>query len=126
MAVTGFTAEQKAIVLFRDFERCCVCGNKATEVNHRGNRGMGGFLAANSLVNACAICTRCNGLIEDGPLAAVARACGAKISKYYQTGDPADLQLFHPFYKMWVDLLENGDYTFADVQRPNPFTLPPV
>jgi len=111
MAATGFTAEQKAIVLFRDFETCPICYRKATTVNHRANRGAGGFKGANTLANACAICWTCNGLIESDPdLAELARERGVKLSRY---DDPELVPYFHPAYRLPVLLLSSGDYVFA-------------
>lgn len=111
MATTGFTPEQKAIVLFRDFELCPICYRRATTVNHRANRGAGGYQKGNTLANACAICWTCNGLIETDPdLAELARERGVKISKY---ADPTAEEYLHPAYRLRVLLLDSGDYVFA-------------
>lgn len=111
-SVTGFTVEQKEIVLFRDFGTCPMCYKKAGQVNHRANRGSGGYLGANTLANACAICWTCNGLIEHDPeYAELARFRGVKLSRY----DDAETEpYFHPGFRLWA-LLENGrgDYTFT-------------
>jgi hypothetical protein len=109
---TGFTPEQKAIVLFRDFKKCPICHEEATEVNHRANRGSGGYKAGNVLSNACAICSTCNGLIEsDADTAILARRCGVKL---FRDDIPAEIPYLHPFYKMWCLLDDNGNYTFCD------------
>ena len=109
---SGFTTEQKAVVMFRDFELCPMCYSKAETVNHRANRGAGGFKAANTLSNACAICHRCNGLIEsDAEFAELARRRGVKLSKY---DDPETAPYFHPMFRLWVLLEPSGDYTFTD------------
>jgi 5-methylcytosine-specific restriction endonuclease McrA len=110
MAVTGFTPAQKHLVLERDGHKCPICGRRAREVNHRANRGHGGFKAGNSLANACAICTMCNGAIEDDATAAeTARARGVKISRY---SDPTVIAYRHPLFACDVWLKADGSYTF--------------
>ncbi len=110
-STTGFTPEQKAIVLFRDFDTCPLCGKRAEQVNHRANRGSGGYLGANTLANACAICWKCNGLIESDPeWAELARVRGVKLSRY---DDPHEVEYLHPFYRMRVLLLDSGDFVFV-------------
>ena len=106
MSTTGFTPEQKLAVLMRDGYKCPMCGHVAREVNHRGNRGHGGFLGANTLDNGCAICHECNGLIEsDAEFAAEARRRGVKISRY----DVPDMVRFlSPLFGMWVYLTADG------------------
>ena len=107
MSSTGFTPEQKQIVLERDNYQCCICLCRADTVNHRGGRGMGGFKGANTLSNACAICSVDNGLIESDPemqLLAVQR--GVKLSRY---DDPATKPLLHPVYG-WVLLTDDGGF----------------
>lgn len=92
----GFTAAQKQIVLERDNHQCPMCLRRATEVNHRANRGSGGFRGANTLSNACAICWVCNGLIESDPVMqtkAILR--GVKLSRY---DDPLLMPYQHPMY----------------------------
>lgn len=111
MTATGFTAEQRRIVLFRDWHICPICYQRADQVNHRANRGAGGFGGANTLANACAICWRCNGLIEsDAAIADLARARGVKLSRY---DTPTEVPYMHPFYRMPVLLQDDGDYTFG-------------
>jgi hypothetical protein len=107
---TGFTTAQRQIVMFRDFELCALCHRRATVVNHRANRGAGGFKGANRLSNACALCWSCNDLIERDPaLAAEARRLGIKLSRY---DDPAVIRFLHPAFGLWVLLQDDGDYTF--------------
>lgn len=111
--MNGFPPEQKQIILFRDFQICPMCYRKATIVNHRANRGSGGFEGANTLANGCAICWQCNDKIETDPeYAELARFRGVKISRY---DDATTVEYFHPMFRMWT-LLENGrgDYTFCD------------
>lgn len=115
MSSTGFTPEQKAIALFRDWYKCAMCGAPAREVNHRANRGHGGFRAANVLSNACAICWLCNGLLEDRgsdstEFGRLAVDRGVKLSRY---DDPRTVEYFHPGYRMRVLLLDSGDFMFA-------------
>jgi hypothetical protein len=84
--MTGFTKSQKAEVLARDDGVCLMwgtnpfCAYYADTVNHRINRGSGGSKGLNVTVNACAICSMCNGLIEaDRHLSSVARLRGVKV-----------------------------------------------
>lgn len=105
--------EQKQIILFRDGNKCPICGKVAREVNHRANRGSGGFRAANTLANACAICWECNGLIEsDADYAEKARERGVKISKH---DDPREVEYFHPLLSMRVLLQDDGGYRLANL-----------
>lgn len=107
--MTGFTAEQRAIALFRDFDTCCLCGKRATVVNHRANRGAGGFVGANVLSNACALCWLCNDAIErDGPDADAARTAGVKLSRY---DDPRLVPYMHPTFRCLVWPRDDGDFT---------------
>jgi hypothetical protein len=109
---TGFTPGQKAIVLFRDFKKCPICHEEATEVNHRANRGSGGYKAGNVLSNACAICSTCNGLIEsNADMAILARARGVKL---FRDDIPSVVAYLHPYYNMWCLLDDIGDYRFID------------
>jgi hypothetical protein len=56
------------------------CAYYADYANHRINRGAGGSKAMNVVVNGCAICSRCNTLIEsDSGLALIARVRGVKV-----------------------------------------------
>lgn len=107
--MAGFTPEQRAIALFRDFDTCCLCRRRATVVNHRANRGMGGFGGANILSNACALCSLCNDAIEqDGDDAAAAREAGVKLSRY---DDPHLVPYMHPYLRLLVWPRDDGDYT---------------
>ena len=108
--LTGFTERQKAIVLERDGQKCPICGQRAREVNHRANRGSGGFLAGNRLSNACVICWICNGLIESDPeFADLARSRGVKLSRY---ADPLAVPYLHPIYGVEVWLDDTGSFSF--------------
>ena len=118
---TGFTVKQKAIILARDGHKCALCGSEAQTVNHRANRGAGGFRAANRLSNGCGICFRCNSDIESIPkVADCARALGVKISKY---SDPKETLFLHPVEQVWVYLDDWGSFSFLDaglsVSKPN-------
>lgn len=108
---TGFTPEQKAIVLERDGHKCPMCGHRALEVNHRANRGAGGHKGSNRLSNACAICHDCNGLIESDPAQAeLARERGVKLSRY---DDPTVIPYLHPIFDMFVLLSDTGEFVFS-------------
>ena len=91
---TGFTRAQREVILDRDpmcqFPRC---GKEANEVNHRANRGMGGFKGGNTIANGCGLCTFHNFIIEvDANEAAFAAFHGVKISRY---ADPRKVPLIH-------------------------------
>lgn len=108
MSSTGFTQQQKHVVLERDNHQCPMCMARADTVNHRANRGAGGFRAGNVLSNACAICHSCNGLIESEPeLQALAVQLGVKISRYE---DPALVPYLHPVFG-WVLLEADGGFS---------------
>jgi hypothetical protein len=84
--MSGFTNAQVKAGLERDDGVCLMwgsnpfCGYYADTLNHRINRGAGGSKGLNVLVNGCAICSVCNGLIEHDPaLADVARDRGVKL-----------------------------------------------
>lgn len=109
--MSGFTPEQKRIVLARDSHTCPICGQRATEVNHRANRGHGGHRASNRIANGCAICSTCNGLIEsDADRAALARDRGVKLSRY---ADPLAEPYLHPLFRMLVLLDDAGGFEFV-------------
>lgn len=111
MKAKGFTTEQKRIILDRDGHKCAVCGKRATEANHRANRGMGGSMDKNRLSNGCAICTRCNGEIESNPvLANIARNLGVKLK---WDDDPEVVTYFHPVLMMRVRLFDDGSLELA-------------
>lgn len=109
--MAGFDATQKAIVLFRDGGKCCLCGGVAEVANHRINRGMGGRNSLNRLSNACALCHICNGLIEsDASAATLARTRGIKLD---DGTDPAATPYLSPFYGIPVWVRDDGDLTFT-------------
>lgn len=111
--MTGFTPEQKSIILERDGHQCPMCGGRANEANHRANRGAGGYKAGNVLSNGCAICSLCNGRIESDPrYAELARDRGVKLSRY---DDPRQEPYLHPMLKIKVWLADDGTYT---LERP--------
>lgn len=108
---TGFTTEQVRTIMFRDGHKCAMCGRRAEVANHRANRGAGGFKAANTMANGCALCHQCNGRIEsDADYAAEARRRGVKISKH---DDPRTVRYLSPLYNVPVYLLDDGGLTFA-------------
>lgn len=105
--MTGFTKTQVSAVLKRDGGVCLMwgsnpfCGYRADTANHRINRGAGGSKGLNALVNACAICSECNGLIEHDPrLAQVARDRGVKVRSSHNLERDlrvlAEVPLVHP------------------------------
>jgi hypothetical protein len=109
---SGFTAEQKRIIIWRDGGKCCMCGRPAEVANHRLNRGMGGRRSLNILENGCALCWACNDLIERDPdLAAKARELGVKLT---DGQDPRAESWLSPFYRLRVWSLENGDLVFTN------------
>lgn len=108
--MTGFSAEQKRIILWRDGGKCCLCGQPAEVAHHRLNRGMGGRPSLNILENGCALCHDCNGLIErDADAAARARRLGVKLE---EGQDPRAESWLSPFYGLPVWSLPNGDIVF--------------
>lgn len=111
MSSTGFTPEQKRIILERDGFLCCLCGRRAEVANHRAGRGAGGSKLANTLANGCALCHRCNGAIEsDAELAQLARDRGVKLSRW---DDPTECPYWSPLYRCMVQPLNTGDLVFA-------------
>lgn len=108
---TGFTPEQTAAILWRDGDKCAMCGHRARTANHRANRGAGGHRGSNRLANGCAICHDCNGLIESDPvLAERARDRGVKLSRY---DDPEAVPYLHPIYQVPVLLNDDGGFAFV-------------
>lgn len=107
--MTGFTVKQKREILERDGGVCLMWGSnpqcryEADTVNHRINRGAGGSRSLNVLVNGCAICSVCNGLIEsDSELAAVARERGVKVrSSHNADRDLVTLRLTPLMHPVW-------------------------
>lgn len=117
MTATGFTREQKQIILWRDGDLCCMCRQRATEANHRANRGAGGSKYRNTLPNGCALCTICNGRIEsDAEYAAEARRRGVKLDSW---DDPEAEPWLSPLYQLPVWSLPNGDLLFERPTRPS-------
>lgn len=108
--MSGFTPDQKRIIIWRDGELCCMCGHRAEEANHRINRGMGGRPSLNVLSNGCALCHECNGRIEsDAEYAAIARQRGVKLD---DGADPRAVPYLSPFYRLPVYPRDDGDLTF--------------
>jgi hypothetical protein len=121
---TGFTPQQTSTILFRDGDKCAMCGRRARTANHRANRGAGGFRAANVLSNGCALCHECNGLIEsDGPLADRARDRGVKISKW---SDPRAVPFLSPLWGCLVLLDDDGGFELYDGPAVSPSTVPDI
>ena len=74
-------------IFARDYWTCFLCAGLFLDgdlvPHHRGNRGAGGFKAANTPANVCSLCSLCNGLIEQSATDATrARKFGIKISKF--------------------------------------------
>lgn len=70
------------VISQRDGGLCCLCGGEATTTQHRRNRGAGGGKLVNVISNGCAICDRCNFLIEaQSDVAELARRLGVKIRR---------------------------------------------
>lgn len=112
---TGFTREQVDAILLRDGGKCCLCGRNADTANHRMNRGAGGRPSLNRIDNGCAICWRCNDLIERD---AVARADAIHLGVKLPEGASFQTPLWSPFFGMWLvlwithtDLTGNRDKT---------------
>lgn len=98
---TGFADWQKAAIMLRDGEKCCLCDKRATVVNHRKNRGAGGRESLNRISNGCALCWSCNDLIErDADLAAEARRLGIKLDDHESLQTP----LWSAFFGLWLIL----------------------
>lgn len=115
--MTGFTTAEKAIILFRDGFKCCLCGGVAEVAHHRINRGMGGRPSLNRLSNGCALCNRCNVDAESvDEVQARAYALGVKLRE----GDnPAEVPYISPFYGIPVWPRDDGDLTFAAPTAPD-------
>jgi hypothetical protein len=105
--MTGFTYRERQAVLSRDGWVCSMgCGSRATQVNHRANRGAGGSRSANRVGNACAICADCNFRLEDDAVAArKARELGVKISRH---DDPESVPFYSQLFGMWAHLHDDG------------------
>lgn len=114
----GFDLVMKATILWRDGELCAMCGKRATEANHRLNRGAGGRPSLNTFGNACALCSWCNLLIERDAFAAQqARELGVKLRELPPELAPELVAYRSPFYRLWVwPIFPNGDLSF---DRPN-------
>ena len=117
--MTGFTKKQTAEILERDGGVCLmwgsnpICAYYADSANHRINRGAGGSKGLNVLVNGCAICSACNGLIEsDSTLANVARDRGVKVRSSHNLGRDVDnlqsVPLIHPVLGAYCLALAGG------------------
>lgn len=62
---TGFTLQQKAIIVGRDHERCRRCGSpRPSDVHHRTPRGLGGAPSANRIAAGVLLCRACHTQIE--------------------------------------------------------------
>lgn len=112
--MTGFDPTIREAILWRDNYLCAMLGaagcpgKRATEANHRLNRGMGGSSAPliNDPVNGCAAEHHCNWALEAVPeFAEEARRRGVKLE---QGSDPLRVPMWSPFFRQWVLLLEDG------------------
>jgi hypothetical protein len=117
--VTGFTKKQTNQILERDGGVCLMwntnpwCAYEAEVANHRINRGAGGSKGLNAIVNGCAICSSCNGLIEHDPgLAEVARERGVKVRSSHNIArdleNLAAVALVHPVLGTYT-ITEDGN-----------------
>lgn len=105
--MTGFSRKDVEFILDRDGGVCLMWGSNpfcayyADTANHRINRGQGGSKRLNVRVNGCAICARCNGLIEhSSTLAEEARRRGVKVRSSYTAAKDLEhlcsIPLLHP------------------------------
>lgn len=120
---TGFTPEQVAAILMRELNTCAMSGfiprdgrdrciKRATEANHRANRGGGGQVAANVVENGCALCHACNWLIEAvAEYAEEARRRGVKLRT---VRDASEVPLWLPAFRMWARLSADGTWFLPD------------
>jgi hypothetical protein len=100
--------EFKKLVI-RDQGRCLHCGleDETLTVQHRSNRGHGGYKAGNDPANYLLLCSAFNGLIEsDAKAAGMARRYGWKLSRY---DNPSEKPVYDMVAGAWFIL--NSDWT---------------
>jgi hypothetical protein len=88
---------------------CLHCGldDETLTVQHRANRGHGGYKAGNDPANYLLLCSFFNGLIEsDSKAAGMARRYGWKISRY---DNPSEKPVYDLVSGAWFIL--NSDWT---------------
>lgn len=100
-------------IFARDYWTCYLCTRLFLDgdlvPHHRGNRGAGGFKAANTPANCLSLCSLCNGLIESSASDATkARKFGIKISKF-DAGNAAQIPVAMPLHpgsivRAWIVL----------------------
>lgn len=103
------TKKEFAKLLARDNHQCIHCGldDDTLVVQHRSNRGHGGYKAGNDPANYLLLCSRFNGLIEsDAKAAGMAKRYGWKISRYQ---NPAEQPVYDMVSGVWFIL--NSDWT---------------
>lgn len=117
MKRTGFLPAVSDGILLRDGELCAMLGapgcpgHRATEANHRDNRGQGGVHGdaaelSNDPANGCAVEHHCNWALEAVPeFAEEGRRRGVKLEA---GAHPMKVPMWSPFYKQWVELLADG------------------
>lgn len=107
---TGFTDEQREIILRRSYGTCEVCNNRpVAHLHHRRPRRMGGARGAsdalvNAVANALALCNICHDRTEAERSAS--RTLGRLVAA---DDDPARTPVFLPRYRGWVLLDADGD-----------------
>lgn len=96
--------------MIRDAQVCGICLGRADTINHRANRGHGGYQAANRPSNGGAICWLCNGKIEDDtPERKLAILRGMKISR---DDDPEQMPYFSPLFRVYVWIRDDWSMDF--------------
>lgn len=110
MRNTGFPDDIRAAIFVRDAQICAICGKLADVINHRANRGSGGFQAANRPSNGSALCWACNDAIEnDTPERRRAWVRGVKISRY---DDAEATPYWSPLFQMFVFIHDDWTMDF--------------
>lgn len=119
MSRRGFPPDVLKGILLRDGEQCAMLGapgcpgHRATEGNHRLNRGQGGSTdpIIDDPANGCAIEHHCNWALEVvAEFAEEGRRRGVKLEV---GADPRLVPLWSPFFQQWIrfDLDARGSLT---------------
>lgn len=107
---TGFTQEQKHIMLRRAGERCELCNSpRPAHFHHRKPRRMGGvhgdeFEIVNAVPNGLVLCLGCHTKVESNREWAKHRGLLLKMNQ-----QPAEEPVHLPRYGGWVTLGEKGE-----------------